>query len=406
VIIGAGSAGLATSYFLTEQKIDHVVLERGDVANTWQVERWDGFHLVNPNWAVRLPGFHYVGTEPEGYLSKTETIEYLQNYAKHFGAPVKTGTAIDRVERQEDGYCLTTDSGDVIEARCIVVATGAFGVPKVPDYAGDLNGLIRQIHSAEYKNPGALEEGAVLVVGSGQSGAQIAEELLEAGRRVYLSVGNAGRRPRRYRGRDSSWWNYAMGSFDKTIENVESIENARYGASAHTSGSRGGHDIYLRQMAMNGATLLGPVIGGTGDRLALRTVLTKILRAVDDHSVKWKRNVDVYIEKNGIQVPSDDTVYPPGIQTWPKMESPDSLNLIDAGILTIIWSTGFKYDFDWIKLPVTGDHDYPIQKRGVTEYPGLYFIGLQWMFGSKSAQFIGVGEDAEYVAGHIAERFG
>ena len=406
VIIGAGPAGLATSYFLTGQNIDHVVLERGLIGNTWDVERWDGFHLVNPNWAVRLPGFHYSGTEPDGYLSKIETIDYLRNYAKHFNAPVRTGIDIKTLERVDNGYLLVADSGERLLTRCVVVATGAFGVPKIPDYASSLSDSINQIHSADYKNPSLLGEGGVLVVGSGQSGAQIAEELYEAGKTVWLSVGHAGRRPRRYRGRDSSWWNYTMGVFDKTIENVESIDDARYGASSHTSGAKGGHDIYLRQMAKNGVTLVGPVTGGNGDSLSLRADLTEILKAVDEHPVNWKRNVDEYVEKNRIHAPPDDIVTPPDIQEWPKGESPDSLDLVEAGIKTIIWSTGFKYDFDWIKLPVTGKHNYPNQNRGVTDYPGLYFMGLQWMYGSKSAQFIGVGEDAEYVAGHVAGLFG
>jgi len=405
VIIGAGSAGLATSYFLKEQNIKHLILERGNVGNTWDAERWDSFYLVNPNWAVRLPGFHYVGTEPEGYLSKQETIGYLQNYAKHFDAPVRTGVEVESIDRVDTVYLLKLTSGDVIQAQCVVVATGAFGVPKTPDYAGAISGSINQIHSAAYKNPDSLTEGAVLVVGSGQSGAQIAEELHDAGRRVYLSVGNAGRRPRRYRTRDSSWWNYTMGSFDKTIENVESVDDARYGSSSHTSGAQGGHNIYLRKMSKEGVTLVGPVSGADSDTFTLRTDLAKILKAVDDHPVKWKQSVDAYVEKNGIQVPPDDVVDPPGIEEWPKGHPPDSLNLSEAGITTIIWSTGFKYDFDWIHLPITGEHNYPIQQRGVTIYPGLYFMGLQWMYGSKSAQFIGVGEDAEYVAGHVAENF-
>jgi putative flavoprotein involved in K+ transport len=406
VIIGAGSAGLATSYFLTQRGIDHIVLERGEVGNTWEKERWDGFHLVNPNWAIRLPGFHYVGTEPGGYLSKAKTIEYLQNYAKHFGAPVRTGVEVDSLARIESDYRITTRSGDVIDARCVAVATGAFGLPKIPEYATNLTGDVKQIHSAEYRNPESLVDGGVLVVGSGQSGAQITEELLEAGRRVWLSVGTAGRRPRRYRTRDSSWWNYTMGSFDKTIENVVSLDDARYGSSSHTSGAKGGHDIYLRQMAKDGVVLVGPVADGSGDSITLDPRLLEILRVVDDHTINWKKNVDTYIEENGIQVPPDDEAIPPGIDGYPKEESPGSLNLVDAGVNTVIWSTGFRYDFDWIKLPITGEHNYPNQHRGVTEFPGLYFMGLQWMYGSKSAQFIGVGEDAEYVAGHVADRFG
>lgn len=406
MIIGAGSAGLATSYFLTQRNVEHVILERGDVGNTWDVERWDGFYLVNPNWAVRLPGFHYVGTEPEGYLSKQETIKYLSDYAESFTAPVRTGVEVESLRRIESGYRLALRSGEVIQARCVVVATGAFGVPKIPEYGADLSESVEQLHSAAYKKPQSLAEGAVLVVGSGQSGAQIAEELHEAGKTVWLSVGSAGRRPRRYRGRDSSWWNFTMGGFDKTIENVESIESARYGSSSHTSGAKGGHNIYLRQMAKEGVNLIGPVTGGEGSKLSLRTDLADVLLGVDAHPVKWKQNVDAYIETHGIQAPPDDTVDPPNISDWPMGDALSSLDLFKVGISTIIWATGFKYDFSWIDLPITGEHNFPIQRRGVTEYAGLYFMGLQWMYGSKSAQFIGVGEDAEYVAGHVTHNFG
>ena len=406
VIIGAGSAGLATSYFLGKRGIDHVILERGEVGNTWVTERWDGFHLVNPNWAVRLPGFHYIGTDPGGYLSKNETIEYLRNYARSFDAPVQTGVEISSLASGDDQYVLSTASGTEVTARYVVVATGAFGIPKIPSFSARLSGSIDQIHSAGYRNTASLAEGAVLVVGSGQSGAQITEELIESGRQVFLSVGSAGRRPRRYRGRDSSWWNYRMGKFDRTIEDVESVDDARFGSSAHTSGAGGGHDIYLRKMAMDGVRLLGPVTGGNGDVLAFRTDLLEILRKVDEYPVRWKKSVDTYVERNGIQVPPDDALDPPGIGKWPKEESPSSLNLLEAGISTIIWATGFQYDFDWIRLPVTGERKFPVQHRGVTEFSGLYFMGLQWMFGAKSAQFIGVGEDAAFVAGHIAERFG
>ena len=406
VIIGAGSAGLSTSYFLAKLGLEHVIIERGIVGNTWETERWDGFYLVNPNWAIRLPGFHYVGTNPEGYLSKQETVQYLSDYAKSFCAPVRTGISVNSLERVDSGYLLSLARGEQILANCVVVATGAFGAPSIPEFAGGISSEITQIHSAHYKNPESLRDGAVLVVGSGQSGAQIAEELHEAGRKVYLSVSKAGRRPRRYRGRDSSWWNFTMGNFDKTVDNVESVEKSRYGASAHTSGAKGGHDIYLRQLSKQGVELLGPVIGASKEYLALATTLTEILKAVDDHPVKWKANVDTYIEANGIQAPPDDSIEPPHIQSWPTTETPEKIELRESGIETIIWSTGFKYDFDWIKLPITDERNYPNQRRGVTEYPGLYFIGLQWMYGSKSAQFIGVGEDAEYIANNVASRFG
>ncbi|MEC9293042.1 MAG: NAD(P)-binding domain-containing protein [Chloroflexota bacterium] len=405
VVVGAGSAGLATSYWLTRMKLDHVVIERGDIGNTWIKERWDGFHLVNPNWALRLPGFHYTGSQPEGYLSKDATIAYLHDYAKYFDSPVLTDVAVESLVKKDHYYLLNTSKGQNISARCVIIATGAFGIPKIPDYASEISASIKQMHSSEYKNPHTLPRGGVLVVGSGQSGAQISEELLEAGRKVVLSVGRAGRRPRRYRGRDSSWWNYAMGNFDKTIEDVESINKSRFGSSAHTSGTKGGHDIYLRQMAKKGMQLVGSVSGISGNNLTLELGLIKTLEKVDDHPITWKKNVDEYIERFGIKVPLDDTVEPSGIQQWPRSDGPTSFNLLDFGIKTIIWSTGFKYDFDWIKLPVTDEYNFPVQQRGVTEFPGLYFMGLQWMYGSKSAQFIGVGEDAKHVCRHIAGIF-
>ncbi|MGA0275134.1 MAG: NAD(P)-binding domain-containing protein, partial [Dehalococcoidia bacterium] len=226
VIIGAGSAGLATSYFLTQAGVSHIILERGDVANTWDNERWDGFHLVNPNWAIRLPGFHYSGDNPDGYLSKQETVDYLRNYARSFNAPVRSGVSVVRLSRTDESYVLELAGDRQINANCVVVATGAFGIPKTPEFAANLDSSITQLHSNDYVNHERLPEGGVLVVGSGQSGAQIAEELQAAGKKVYLSVGAAGRRPRRYRGKDSSWWNYTMGQFDKTIEDVDSIDDA------------------------------------------------------------------------------------------------------------------------------------------------------------------------------------
>ena len=406
VIIGAGSAGLSTSFFLTKQGIEHVVLERGNIANTWKKERWDGFYLVNPNWAIRLPGFHYVGTDPDGYLSKNETIHYLQDYAAHFGAPVRTNTNVNSLEKTDNGYQLLLDDGNAINANGVIVATGAFGIPRIPSFSTNISKKIHQIHSATYVNPQSLPDGAVLVVGSGQSGAQIAEELHQAERRVFLAVSSAGRRPRRYRGRDSSWWNYAMGSFDKTVDDVESIVKFRFGPSAHTSGAQGGHDIYLRQLANEGVVLLGPVTDAHHNVITPATNLEEILKEVEAHTKRWKANVDRYIEKNGIQSHLDTSEVDDETTNWPEYDPPNEIDLSDAGIRTIIWATGFEYNYEWIKLPVTDDRNYPIQRRGVTKYMGLYFMGLQWMHGSKSAQFIGVGEDAEYVANHVASNFG
>jgi putative flavoprotein involved in K+ transport len=402
VVIGAGSSGLSVSYHLTRLKIDHILLERGQLGNTWQTERWDSFYLVNPNWALRLHGFEYKGTDPDGYLSKAETVKMLADYAESFSAPVRTGVRVTSIDRAcPSGFILHSEFGDILTEN-VVVATGAFGVPSYPAGASTITG-VTQLHSSEYKNARTLPDGAVLVIGSGQSGAQIMEDLFDAGRQVYLSVSRAGRRPRRYRGKDSSWWNNKMGGFDRTVNDVPSLD-VRFGSSAHTSGTKGGHNIYLRAFAKDGVRMLGRFDGGSGSRLRFRDDLQQSLEETDAHAARWRAGVDRYIAENGMDAPSEPEPDPPGISDIVVPNPPLELDLRQAGISTIIWATGFRYDYSWIKMLVTGDRGYPVQRRGVTAWPGLYFSGLQWMFSAKSAQFIGVSEDACYVAEHIAAK--
>lgn len=403
IVIGAGGAGLSASYHLTRLGIAHTVLERGQIGDNWLRERWDSFHLVNPNWALRLHGFEYAGDEPDSYLSRAETVKLLEDYAQTFGAPVRTGVEIKSLERAcPDGYILRSDQGDIV-ADNVIVATGAFGRPSFPAGKDKIAGRVKQLHSSEYKNAGELPDGAVLVVGSGQSGAQIMEDLFDSGRKVYLSVSKAGRRPRRYRGKDSSWWNNEMGGFDRTINDVPSL-NVRFGSSSHTSGTKGGHNIYLRAFARDGVTLLGRFKSADGEHVKFRDDLHESLDAADDYARKWREGVDKYIKERDMDMPVEEQPDPPGLDRYPEGEPPTVLNLREAGISTVIWATGYRYDFSWIKLPVGGDRGFPVQRRGVTAWPGLYFTGLHWMYSAKSAQFIGVGEDAQYVAEHIAAR--
>ncbi len=402
-MIGAGGSGLSVSYHLKRLGLEHVVLERGQPGNTWLNERWDSFHLVNPNWALRLHGFHYAGDDPDGYLSKAETVKMIGDYADSFSAPVQSNTEVLAIERScPTGYILRTTGGDLI-AENVVVATGAFGVPSYLPASADLPHHVTQVHSNHYKNPNELPDGAVLVVGSGQSGAQIMEDLFDAGRRVLLSVGAAGRRPRRYRGKDSSWWNNEMGGFDRTINDVDSL-NVRFGASAHTSGSKGGHDIYLRAFARDGVKLVGRLKGASGTRMIFEGDLQAALDATDQHAVRWRAGVDRFVAENKIDAPTELTPDPTEIMSIKVPDSPGELDLRREGISTVIWATGYRYDFSWIKLPVTGNRGYPVQRRGVTAWPGLFFAGLQWMYSAKSAQFIGVSEDAQYLAETIAKR--
>ena len=412
VVIGAGGAGLATSYYLKQLGIDHVILERGQVGNTWATERWDSFHLVNPNWAVRLPSFYYDGDDPDGFLSRQQTVDYLEAYAAHIRAPLYRGVEVNTLCKAEEGYVLELKRRLSIECQAVVVATGAFGPPKVPTFAASIAADIRQLHSAHYKNAEQLPEGAVLVVGSGQSGAQIAEDLQDAGRRVYLSVSSAGRRPRRYRGRDSSWWMRALGYFERNLDNIdaETRRTVRSGGSGgkgsgHVGGGKGGHDIYLRAFCRDGMTLLGTLAGADGHHLVVKRNLLENLRLADEAATAFKQAIDEHIAQTGMCAPVDDRPDPPGLAQWPEAESPPAVDLMAEGITSIVWATGFGYNYDWIKLPVGDDKGYPVQRRGVTAWPGLYFMGLQWMYGTNSAQFYGVREDAEHVARHIAAYF-
>ena len=405
VVIGAGGSGLSVSYHLCRLGIEHVVLERAQPGNTWQTERWDSFHLVNPNWALRLHGFEYKGSEPDGYLSKAEAVKLVCDYAASFSAPVQANTEVTSVERAcPSGYILRTAGTDLVTEN-VVVATGAFGVPSYPVAASALSGGTKQLHSSQYKNASELPVGAVLVVGSGQSGAQIMEDLFDAGRQVYLSVSGAGRRPRRYRGRDSSWWNNTMGGFDRTVNDVPSLD-VRFGSSAHTSGSKGGHDIYLKAFARDGVRLLGRLEGASGHRLTFQDNLQATLDGIEEHAARWRAGVDQFIETNDMDVPVEPVREPQGLADIHVTASPLELDLREAGISTIIWATGFRYDYSWIKLPITGKRGYLVQRRGVTAWPGLYFSGLHWMYSAKSAQFIGVSEDAQHIAENIAARRG
>lgn len=401
VVIGAGGSGLSVSYHLKKLGHEHIVVERGQPGNTWLNERWDSFHLVNPNWALRMHGAEYGGSDPDGYLSKDETVKMIRDYADSFSAPVVANTEVTSLERAcPSGYILRTEAGEMV-AENVVVATGAFGVPSYPASKTELSSGIEHVHSSQYKNADALPSGPVLVVGSGQSGAQIMEDLFDSGRQLYLSVSGAGRRPRRYRGKDSSWWNNEMGGFDRTVNDVASL-NVRFGSSAHTSGTKGGHNIYLRQFARDGVKLLGRFDGGSGTKILFKDDLQESLNKTDEHASKWRSGVDKYIAEKGMDAPAEPEPDPPEIMSITVPDAPTELDLQSAGIRTIIWATGFRYDYSWIKIPVTGNRGYPVQRRGVTAWPGLYFTGLQWMYSAKSAQFIGVSEDAQYVAERIA----
>jgi putative flavoprotein involved in K+ transport len=402
LVIGAGQAGLSISYYLTKQGRKHVILEKAStLVPAWR-SRWDSFTLVTPNWSVKMPDFPYAGDDPDGFMTRDEVVEHLEKFAASFDPPVRFGVRVTSVEQNPEGhgYLVHTNDGD-FEADNVVVAAGTFQKGRVPAFASELPQEIVQFHTVDYRNPEQLPDGAVLVVGTGQSGAQIAEELYQNGRKVYLCVGDATRGPRRYRGKDMGWWLNEMGEFDQTVDTLPSPK-ARFGASAHVSGKKGGRTLNLHQFARDGVVLLGHMEGAQGSTIFLAPDLMANLANADKGAAEVKQRVDAYIEKHGLDAPPAENGVEP--QDGFDAEIIRELDLVAEGITTVIWATGFSFDFSWVKLPVLDEYGYPIQQRGVTDYPGLYFLGLTWLYKIKSGLLSGVGEDAAYIAEAIAAR--
>lgn len=405
VIIGGGQAGLAMSYWLTQRGRSHLVLERSaHVGYAWRYCRWDSFTLVTPNWSIRLPGGEYQGEHPDGFMSRDAVVTHLQSYVDLWRLPVCYGIRATQVELLADGQTyqvLAESTTELFEAANVVIATGLYQQPKVPQWCADLPVEIRQLSSAEYRSPEDLPAGAVLVVGSGQSGCQITEELYKSGRKVYLSVSGAGRVPRRYRGKDSFTWDYLSGSFDVTVDQLRSPRD-KFEAHPHLSGRGGGHTLNLHQFARDGVTLLGRLRGVHGDRAVVAADLYESLARADRVESEFCDNVDEYIKRAKLDAPIDQL---PQLHDGFEAKQLTDLEISAAGITTIIWATGFGFDFSIVNLPVFDGDGYPIQSRGITRYPGLYFVGLPWLHTGKSGILLGVGEDAAWIATHIEGRY-
>jgi putative flavoprotein involved in K+ transport len=306
---------------------------------------------------------------------------------------------VTAVEASNGGYRVTTNGG-IFRAANVVVATGSFQRPRIPAFSANLPPDIKQLHSGDYRNPRALPPGAVLVVGSGQSGCQIAEELYQSGRKVYLCVGRAGRLPRRYRGNDIAWWSDQTGLWDRTVDQLPSPQ-AKFAANPQFSGTRGGHSLNLHQFARDGVVLLGRLQNVQGRTITLAPDLQENLAKADTFEADTVRLIDAYIERNGLDVPVEKL---PELRDGYDAEIIRELDLKAAGITTLIWAIGYTADYSLVKLPVVDADGYPLQRRGITEYPGLYFAGLHWLHTFKSGILLGVGEDAAYVASAILAR--
>jgi putative flavoprotein involved in K+ transport len=394
VVVGGGQAGLATSYHLKQLGREHIVFEAAEQAgNAWRNDRWDSFTLVTPNWSVQLPGAHYDGNDPDGFMPKDEIVAYFERYVETFNLPVQFGTPVLEVTPLDGrGYQVRT-SGKTYQANNVVMATGSFQKPRIPAYSANIPEGIMQLHSGHYRNPSQLPDGAVLIVGAAQSGMQIAEELYQSGRTVYLVTGAAPRVPRRYRGRDIVSWMVDSGFLDQPLEKLPSPK-ARLRGNPQASGKDGGHNLNLHQFAHDGIQLFGHIAGAHDGKVFFAPDLKENLAASDKLEKDFIAMTDAYIEANGLDAPPEEL---PNLQDGFSVKVIPELDLKAANIHTIIWAMGYTADYSLVKLPLTDDDGFPIQHRGLTQYPGLYFVGIHWLTKRKSAILLGVNEDVEHI---------
>lgn len=397
VVVGGGQAGLSMSYCLGRRGVEHVVLEANRVGHEWRERRWDTFCLVTPNWQCRLPGYPYQGDDPDGFMVRDEIVRYLEDYVSFFRPPLAEGVTVTRLRRSPSGvFELSTTAGD-FTAEQVVVATGPYHTPSVPPMAQRLPDGITQVHSSRYRSPAQLPEGAVLVVGTGQSGCQIAEDLHLTGRQVHLAVGSAPRVARFYRGRDCVAWLDDMGHYDKSIDEFDDAGAVRMRVNHYVTGRDGGRDIDLRAFARDGMRLYGRLTAISGTDLEFADDLKVNLDRADAVAEGIKDAIDTHITAHGIDAPTEPRYVP----VWEPDEQPRALDLEAAGITSVIWSTGFRRDHRWIEAPVFDGRGYPMHWRGATSTPGLHFLGLPWQYSWGSGRFEAVGRDAEFLADHI-----
>lgn len=396
VVVGGGQAGLAMSEHLSDCGLPHVVLERGRIAERWRSERWDSLVANGPAWHDRFPGMEFSDFDPDGFPSKEMVADYFVAYAEKIMAPVRRGVEVTEVRRNAGGQGFRVETSEgAIEATNVVAATGPFQRPVVPALVPEDAG-VAQIHSNTYRNPAQLPEGAVLVVGAGSSGVQIADELLDAGRRVYLSVGPHDRPPRRYRGRDYVWWLGVTGKWDAEVPSA-----GREHVTISVSGAHGGHTVDFRHLAQKGMTLVGVTESFKDGIVSFASDLADNIAQGDANYLSVLDEADAFVARYGLDLPEEPEARiidpdPPCV-TDPILE----LDLTAAGISTVLWATGYALDFGWLKLDVFDEKGRPKHQRGVSAEPGIYFLGLPWLQKRGSSFIYGVWHDAKYLADHI-----
>lgn len=397
VVIGGGQAGLSASHYLKKQGIDHVIFEKKTVAHKWKDERWDAFCLVTPNWQCQLPDHPYDGDDPHGFMVKDEIVAYVDRFVRKVEAPVLEGTTVTSVARAGSVFRIESSAGTVT-ADSVVLATSLYSRPSIPRAAERLADSVLQLHTMDYRNPAQLPDGAVAVVGSGQSGCQIAEDLHLAGRKVHMVTGNAPRCARFYRGRDVVDWLSDIGQYEITVEH-DGMTKKKHDTNHYLTGREGGRDIDLRKFALEGMSLYGRMSGVADGRMLFEQNLKAHLDDADRVYNGINALIDRHIAETGIEAPAGSFYQP----VWEPAAEPRELDLAAEGVTSVIWATGFTPDWSYVGLPIFDGTGYPMQRRGVTGIDGVYVLGLPWLWTWGSGRFLAVGKDAAHVVEHLAD---
>jgi putative flavoprotein involved in K+ transport len=398
IIIGAGQAGLAMSYHLALQAVDHVLLERGEIANSWRTERWDSLRLLTPNWQSRLPGYAYTGHDPDGFRTMPETVDFISGYAAAISAPVETGTNVLNVYAHDDGYIVATSRGNW-RCRCLVIASGACNIANKPAVARNLAPSIHSVTPLDYRNPEDLPQGGVLVVGASATGVQLAQELQRSGRQVTIATGEHVRACRTYRGRDIKWWMDACGLLDMGLAEVDDINRARNVPSMQLVGTPAHENIDLNSLQDIGVTVMGRLAGLDGAKAQFSGGLANVCRLADLKLNRLLSTIDQYAANAGLDRDIGAPERPSPTRAPERQDL--SIDLADRGIRTVLWATGYRPDYSWLSVPVLNRKEELRHAGGVVDAPGMYVLGLPFLRRRKSSLIDGVGDDARDLASHL-----
>jgi len=399
IVIGAGHAGLAASYCLSERSIDHLVIERGEVANSWRHERWDSLTLLTPNWQSRLPGFDYSGDDPDGFMTMQEVVSFIAEYSRHSKTPLQAGTTVSSVTQTSDGFKVVSDHGQW-HCRSIVIASGACNVPAIPKVARDLPKDINQVTPWEYRNPDQLEQGGVLVVGASATGLQLAQEIHQSGRPVTIASGEHVRLPRIYRGKDIQWWMDATGLLNEGLDEIDDINRARHLPSPQLVGSLQQQILDLNTMSDLGIKLVGRLMGVNNGHLQFSGSLANVCALADLKMNRLLNAIDEWAEVNslGQEFGPSERFSRTEVDEVPCLD----LDLSSCGIRTIVWATGYRPDYSWLEVPVLDRKGLIKHVGGVADSPGMYVLGMPFLRKRKSSFIHGAEDDARHVTNHLA----